>query len=153
MKIIDTINKKYNEYLEKKVVYYRNLYKFSNDTTSHNNTSDAFKHIFSSAKLTIWFTPFISKLLTDNHEWNNLENGSPVDESIMDFHNNEIGRKIGKKYFWSEKKMVEKIILALENNAIISLHDHKIFMYKNNYLKLFKSDKDNERVKKYIINL
>ena len=153
MKIIDTINKKYNEYLEKKVVYYRALYKFSNETTSHNNTSDAFKHIFSSAKLTIWFTPFISKILTDNHEWNNLENGSPVDESIMDFHNNKIGREIGKKYFWSEKKMVEKVLLALENNAITSLFDHRLFMYKNNDLVLFENDKDIKRLKKYIINL
>ena len=71
----------------------------------------------------------------------------------MDFHNNKIGREIGKKYFWSEKKMVEKVLLALENNAITSLFDHRLFMYKNNDLVLFENDKDIKRLKKYIINL
>ena len=49
--------------------------------------------------------------------------------------------------------MVENILLALENNAITSLFDHRLFMYKNNHLILFENDKDIKRLKKYIINL
>ena len=62
MKIADLINKKYNEWLEKQIKYYRNKYKFADEATSHNNKSDTFKHAFSSAKLTMCLVKYKSIL-------------------------------------------------------------------------------------------
>ena len=84
MKIIDLINKKYNEWLEEQVKYYRDKYKFANETTSHNNKSDAFKHAFSSAKLTMWLGSTLSEIITNSHEWNNLKNEAPVEEEKIE---------------------------------------------------------------------
>lgn len=134
MKIVDLINKKYNEWLEEQVKYYRDKYKFADETTSHNNKSDAFKHTFSSAKLTMWLSPVVSKIITDKHEQNNLKNGAPVEESVMDLHNNEVGRKLGcKPSLWFKNDKLAETIISSFDKIICSLDDNRIKAEKDKY--------------------
>lgn len=153
------IEKEYAKLMEEKTVYYRNLLGFAPDETStHNNKSDAFKHAFTSASLTLLTTFWGSLLLTNEHEWNNLDNHAPIDESVMDFHNNKIGRQIGLKalgwiltFRYSEKKMAELIRdKILSNELICSLSDDRIPYFKNYCEEIFDRKCDAERFKKYL---
>lgn len=151
MKLIDLINRKYNEWLEEQVKHYRTKYKFADETTSHNNKSDAFKHAFSSAKLTMWFSPIISEVITNNHEWNNLKNGAPVDESLMDLHNNLIGRLMGyKPSLWFNNDKLAKAIISSFSDLICNLDDNRIKSLKEGYYKLMLSKKDAKKLEKYL---
>ena len=152
MKIIDLINKKYNEWLEEQVKHYRDKYKFADEITSHNNKSDAFKHAFSSAKLTMWLGSTLSEVITNSHEWNNLKNGAPVDESLMDFHNNLIGRLIGynKPSFWFNNDKLAKAIIDSFDDLICDLDDNRIMNIKDDYYKIMFSKKDAKKLEKYL---
>lgn len=55
---------------------------------------DAFKHLYWSYHLTRTFGPEFSKEITDAHE--TLPNNTPQQRK-MDFHNNEVGRKLASK--------------------------------------------------------
>lgn len=154
-----SLDKWFSEYVANKTVYYRDILGFAPDeTTTHNNKSDAFKHMFTSAILVLWTTWIGSLLLTNKHEWNNLESGSPVDESVMDFYNNKLGRKIGLKALWwivtfrySELKLAEEIAKNVTSNkAITSLTDSRIKDLKQNPAPLFDRKCDCERFKKYL---
>ena len=61
--------------------------------TNHNDKVDAFRHIFSSALLTIENGKYIQQFFGNMHE---LLTQNPTDEKIMDYYNDEIGREIGE---------------------------------------------------------
>lgn len=152
-------DKWYSEYVAERTEYYRGLLGFApGETTTHNNRSDAFKHVFTSATLVLLTTWIGSLLLTNKHEWKNLDSGSPVDESIMDFHNNKLGRQIGLKalgwlvtFRYSERKLAEEIAKNVINSVTINgLDDHRIQLFKEDPAPLFDRDCDCERFKKYL---
>lgn len=93
------IKKAYTRHLDALVEKYWEIYKFdmSPNHQSYNNEGDAFKHCMFQAELTFWFGKDIAKFFGDLHE-SKPEN--PDKEKVMDLHNNEKGREIGKPYFW-----------------------------------------------------
>ena len=151
MKIIDLINKKYNEWLEEQVKYYRDKYKFADEATSHNNKSDAFKHAFSSAKLTMWLGSTLSEVITNSHEWNNLKNEAPVEESLMDLHNNLMGRLLGHKpSLWFSNDKLALAIIDSFDDLICSLDDDRIKSLKEGKYKSMLSKQDAIKLEKYL---
>lgn len=153
------LDNSYSAWVEERTNFYRDILEFApNETTTHNNKSDAFKHIFTSATLTLFFGEFIAKYFTNRHEWNNLENKSPIEESIMDFHNNRLGRSIGKiafkwllRFSYTEMRLAKVINNYLNTKtAICSLDDERIANYKIAPMRLFETDKDLEHFKKYL---
>lgn len=94
------IKKLYTKHLNALVEKYWEIYKFdmSPNHTSHNNEADAFKHCLFQAELTFWLGKDIAKFFGDLHE---AKPDNPDKEKIMDLHNNEVGREIGKPYFWA----------------------------------------------------
>ena len=151
MKIIDLINKKYNEWLEEQVKYYRDKYKFADEATSHNNKSDAFKHAFSSAKLTMWLGSTLSEIITNSHEWNNLKNEAPVEESLMDLHNNLMGRLSGHKpSLWFSNDKLALAIIDSFDDLICSLDDDRIKSLKEGKYKSMLSKQDAIKLEKYL---
>lgn len=153
------IEKDYGKLMEEKTIYYRKLFGFApNETSTHNNKSDAFKHTFTSATLTLLTTFWGSLYFTNEHEWNNLENHAPIEESVMDFYNNKIGREIGLKalgwlltFRYSEKKLAKYIAeKVVDNEVICSLKDNRISYLKQHCEKLFDRKCDVERFKKYL---
>lgn len=154
--IIENLNSKFCKYVESKAIFYRNKLNFANEDSSHNNLTDAFKHVFSSVKLTLWLTWPISRYLTNEHEWKNLEDKAPVEESIMDFHNNRIGRKLALKalcwiftFRYLEEKVAKEIVNNFDN-MILSLEDTKISYYKDHLEELFERKCDLEKFKTYL---
>lgn len=68
------------------------------DGLAWNNESDAFRHTYMQAYLTLRFGEFIAEWLGDNHEKDgNIKRNQAKAEEIMDLHNNRIGRDIGKE--------------------------------------------------------
>lgn len=63
-----------------------------------NNESDAFRHAYMQAYLTLRYNNFVAKQLGNYHEWDgNKTNGQDNLEELMDQHNNNIGREIGSE--------------------------------------------------------
>ena len=89
----------YIRHLNKLVEYYWSIYHFDMNPnhTSYNNEGDAFKHCMFQAELTFWLGKDIAKFFGDLHE---SKPDNPDKEKVMDLHNNEVGREIGKPYFW-----------------------------------------------------
>lgn len=93
------IKRAYTKHLDGLVEKYWNIYHFDMNPnhTSHNNEGDAFKHCMFQAELTFWLGSTIAKFFGDLHE---DKPDNPEKEKEMDLHNNEVGREIGKPYFW-----------------------------------------------------
>lgn len=102
------IKRAYTKHLNALVEKYWQIYKFdmSPNHTSYNNEGDAFKHCMFQAELTFWLGKDIAKFFGDLHE---DKPDNPDKEKVMDLHNNEKGREIGKtyrvvKYFFTPSK-------------------------------------------------
>ena len=66
--------------------------------SAHNNESDAFRHVYMQAYLTLRYNDFAAEQLGNYHEWDgNMRNNQNKAEEIMDLHNNSIGREIGNE--------------------------------------------------------
>jgi len=74
-----------------------------------NGIGDAFRHCFWSALMTVHIGSDKAKKIADNHELfgYNLEK-----EQMMDYHNNEIGREIGRQILLSSIKPHEQTLAA-----------------------------------------
>lgn len=133
MNLINRIDDWFCEFTHEKTCYYRDKYGFSADTTTHNNANDAFKHCYTSAILTMFITPCISKYFTDRHEWKGINKQNAV-ESVMDLYNNRIGRSVGLTaikwmltFKYSEDRLAKLIISKIYTNQLIcSLSDKRI---------------------------
>ena len=63
-----------------------------------NNESDAFRHAYMQAYLTLRFGENIAEIFGNSHEREgNKKYNQAKSEEIMDFHNNSIGREIGNE--------------------------------------------------------
>lgn len=116
-------------------------YKFAkqknfNFDTIHNGDVDAFRHLYSSAMLTIEYGKFADSFFGDLYE---LANKNPSKEKIMDFYNNQVGQEIGEKLSKNIKSLkfnnndelktyiAYEVEQAIKNKkAITSLSDKRI---------------------------
>ena len=70
----------------------------SSDGSAWNNESDAFRHAYMQAYLTLRFGDMTAKILGGFHEMvGSISNNQDKAEEIMDLHNNTIGREIGNE--------------------------------------------------------
>lgn len=64
----------------------------------HNNESDAFRHTYMQAYLTLRYNDFAAEQFGKYHEiYGNLKHNQDKAEEIMDLHNNSVGREIGNE--------------------------------------------------------
>ena len=109
--------------------------KFNFDTI-HNGDVDAFRHLYSSAMLTIEYGKFADTFFGDLYE---IANKNPSKEKIMDFYNNQVGQEIGenisknikslkfKNKYELKKYIAYEVEQAIKNKkAITSLSDKRI---------------------------
>ena len=107
-----------------------------NFDTIHNGDVDAFRHLYSSAMLTIEYGKFADAFFGDLYE---LANKNPSKEKIMDFYNNQVGQEIGEKLSKNIKSLkfnnndelktyiAYEVEQAIKNKkAITSLSDKRI---------------------------
>ena len=64
-------------------------------STIHNGEVDAFRHIYSSAILTIEYGKFAQNLAGNLYE---IMHQNPSREKVMDFYNNQVGQEIGDRH-------------------------------------------------------
>lgn len=129
-----------------KALFYQQKYglKVSPGTRGYNDETDAFRHTFMNAMLTISYGEALTKTICSRHESNNHKspNMSQEDwekEKNMDLWNNAIGREIGKEVLketegkkYSKEQMealvVEKIIKKLKAGELITdIHDTRSY--------------------------
>jgi len=88
----------FNNEVDRKTKYYQKQYGFKiSNAAGHqtwNNESDAFKHAYMSAILSLRYDEFSSWVGGTWHEIENLMAGNRKSETNMDFHNNNIDYKI-----------------------------------------------------------
>lgn len=66
--------------------------------SAHNNESDAFRHAYMQAYLTLRLGEIPAKILGKYHEIDgNMRNNQDRAEETMDLHNNSVGREIGNE--------------------------------------------------------
>ena len=116
------IKKGYTKHLNAQVEKYWNVYHFdmSPNHTSHNNEADAFKHCYWQAEMTLFFGKDIAKFMGDKHE---DKPDNPDSEKVMDLHNNEVGREIGKQvklWFGYDDRIAEKVMEAMRTGKLIT---------------------------------
>ncbi len=102
----------------------------------HNGEVDAFRHIYSSAILTIKYGELAHNLSSYLYE---IAHQNPSKEKIMDFYNNQVGQEIGERFSESmgnlnlknDKDIKNFIAFEVEQSmknqkAITSLDDERI---------------------------
>jgi hypothetical protein len=96
-----------------------------NDPNNVGGEPDAFRHMLWSALLTYHTDKSFAKLFTNAHEYGyytNLQTDKAYNETITDFHNNELGINIGDKRYNPDYYDIE-LIRAV--NKIIEERKHK----------------------------
>ena len=96
---IEEFRKKISKEIYADTKYYQKIYKFKigepGEHDTWNNESDAFKHTYGSALLSLKYNSIKSLLIGYFHEIEgNFSMGQSTEEEIMDTHNNHEGRKI-----------------------------------------------------------
>ena len=95
----------YNEFVDTMVwdtFRFQRIYGFElgNNGSAWNNESDAFRHAYMQAYLTLRFGVITATVLGNNYERaDNKNHNQGKAEEIMDLYNNEIGREIGKEIY------------------------------------------------------
>lgn len=88
-----------------------------------NNESDAFRHAYMQAYLTLRFGDIIAKILGKYHEIDgNINNNQDKAEEIMDLHNNSVGREIGNEI----KKEYKNKSVELDSSVIKEIIARKV---------------------------
>lgn len=73
-------------------------FEIGSDGSAWNNESDAFRHAYMQAYLTLRVGDIAAEILGQYHEVvGNIGNGQNKSEELMDQHNNRIGREIGNE--------------------------------------------------------
>jgi hypothetical protein len=94
-------------------------------TTAHNNSFDAFRHAYTSAKITRdgMGGRYEARALGDFYEQNNdWFQAQKPDEEAMDKHNNAIGEETGelaKQNDWSDDQIADAVKQAIEQWQLI----------------------------------
>jgi len=119
----------YNNLIYRKTKEYQKIYGFKIDNgidETHNNESDAFKHTFMSADLSLWLHSIgLSKLIGDYHE---SIPQNPKGEKNMDLWNNHQGRLIAKEI----KKEYGDILRTLTKDQIHDIIAEKVIQKMRN---------------------
>jgi len=94
--------------------------------TSPLDKGNAFKHAYWSALLAAYFSPKVSKAITDGHElW--LYNRNPPDQKAMDLHNNKIGIRIGAANHTAPNHVIANaVMLALNRGQLLIIRDGQL---------------------------
>jgi hypothetical protein len=94
-------------------------------TTAHNNSFDAFRHAYTSAKITRdgMGGRYEARALGDFYEQNNdwFQDQRP-DEETMDKHNNAIGEEIGelaRQNDWSDDQIADAVKQAMSKGSLL----------------------------------
>ena len=151
--VIDTINyftRSDREYINKRTLevtgrFQKNYNLETRDKKGNeywNNESDAFKHAYMQAYMTINYSKFKAEQAGNYHEYEGRKNNQDIREEYMDKHNNKIGREIGdnvkKEYGDSWKTLSEeqkdniigvRIIERMQNGELIT-HPNGSQVYK-----------------------
>ncbi|MBE7712440.1 MAG: hypothetical protein E7Z87_01705 [Cyanobacteria bacterium SIG26] len=114
--------KKYSSWIFDETLKYQKQYGFDIGKGEHatwNNESDAFKHAFMQAHLSLLFGKKIAKVLGDKHEKDgNIKMGQQFGEFNMDNWNNEQGRQIAKEMI--RERGIGVVFPSKKNNDIIA---------------------------------
>ena len=114
--------KKYSSWIFDETLNYQKQYGFDIGKGEHatwNNESDAFKHAYMQAHLSLLFGKKIAKMLGDIHEKDgNKKMGQQFGEFNMDNWNNEQGRQIAKEMI--REHGIGVVIPSKKNNDIIA---------------------------------
>jgi hypothetical protein len=121
--------KNFNEEIDTKTKKYQKIFGFEINLDSKyptwNNESDAFKHAFMQAVLSVRNNDFVSKFVGDFHEFEGDLSKQPIDEKNMDLWNNAVGREIVKE-LKSEFGDIKKVFVPEHIEDMIAM---KIVQY------------------------
>ena len=107
----------------------------SPDGSNHNDSVDAFRHAYASARLAQTYGVDAPRKFGIKHEQD-----VPNDwhETVMDLHNNQVGRKYGSQNGLASPEELANVIYekGIKGNELIqNLSDPRIEQYKDFYLK------------------
>ncbi|PIZ30748.1 MAG: hypothetical protein COY40_03855 [Alphaproteobacteria bacterium CG_4_10_14_0_8_um_filter_53_9] len=85
----------------------------------HNGSADAFRHVYTSAKVTRDYGSAVARTLGTANE---IQHPNPSNERYMDESNNAVGREIGQKASagnWSDDQIADDVKKAMDEGRVI----------------------------------
>ncbi len=84
----------------------------------HNGRADAARHCYWNVLMSVYMDTVTAADAGTSHERTNIENGDPHNESVMDLHNNAVGRSISTGLTPNRTECQNAVINALNNGTL-----------------------------------
>lgn len=89
----------------------------------HNGKADAARHAYWNVLMSVEMDKFTAEGAGTAHERTGIENGYPHNETVMDLHNNDVGRSISSELTTNRTVCQHAVINALNSGTLWIMDD------------------------------